>query len=72
MFVAEKEERATGYAGQPTVEQIRAGVSALGAVLRSRAQTVEAERRVPMQNIEALREIGHLAGSNMTSPCSWI
>jgi hypothetical protein len=42
MFVAEKEERAVNGAGQPTVEQIRAGVSALGAVLKSRAHTVEA------------------------------
>lgn len=59
MFVAEREERATGHGGQPTVEQIRAGVAALGPVLKSRAQTVEAERRVPMRNIEALRETGY-------------
>jgi len=59
MFVAEKEERVVDGAGQPTVEQIRADVSALGAVLKSRAQKVEAERRVPMQNIEALRDIGY-------------
>lgn len=59
MVVAEKEERSTGRTAQPTAEQIRAGVSALSAVLKSRAAAVEAERRVPMQSIEALRATGY-------------
>ncbi|CAB3708674.1 acyl-CoA dehydrogenase family protein [Paraburkholderia rhynchosiae] len=59
MFVAEKEDRATGDALRPTAEHIRTSVSALSAVLKSRAQTVEAERRVPMENIEALRAAGY-------------
>ena len=54
MVIAEKEERATGQALSPTPEQLRSSVSALSAVLKSRATTVEAERRVPMENIEAL------------------
>ncbi|WP_051377466.1 acyl-CoA dehydrogenase family protein [Paraburkholderia dilworthii] len=59
MFVAEKEDRATGDALRPTAEQIRTSMSALSAALKSRAQTVEAERRVPMENIEALRAEGY-------------
>lgn len=59
MVIAEKEERATEQALSPTPEQLRSSVSALSAVLKSRATTVEAERRVPMENIEALRAAGY-------------
>jgi len=60
MFVAEKEEAILSpEATRPALDELRARITALSATLRSRATQVEAERRVPMESIEALRQAGY-------------
>lgn len=56
MNVAEKSVQS---AQKPGVDELRALVATLNPVFASRAAQIELDRRVPMESIEALREIGY-------------
>jgi alkylation response protein AidB-like acyl-CoA dehydrogenase len=61
MFLAKTELGAVGVhaSSRPAVDELRARITELGGTFRSRASQVEADRRVPMESIDLLREIGY-------------
>ena len=61
MIVVEREGGPAAQRGveRPSVEQLRARIAALAASIKARAAQVEAERRVPMDIIDALRDAGY-------------
>ncbi|MEX3955004.1 acyl-CoA dehydrogenase family protein [Trinickia sp. EG282A] len=61
MIVVEREAGAAAQRGvdRPSVENLRTRIAGLAASIKARAAQVEAERRVPMDIIEALRGAGY-------------
>ncbi len=61
MIVVERESGTVAMRGahRPSPEDLRERVAALAASIKARAARVEADRRVPMDTIEALREAGY-------------
>ena len=61
MIVVEREAGAVAQqsADRPSVEHLRARVASLAPSIKASAAQVEADRRVPMDLIEALREAGY-------------